>query len=94
MPYIKKHERDMFNDEIHQLAVKIKDYVKDDLRMTRPGCMNYCITKLLIEVYGKDLRYADYNEIHGMLNCAALEFYCTRTRKYEEICISKNGDLD
>jgi hypothetical protein len=94
MPYIKKYQRLLVDDEIKKLATTILGQVKgDDLRLARPGYMNYCITKLLLEVYGSTLRYADFNEIEGVLSCASKEFYRRGASPYEDSKIASEGDV-
>jgi hypothetical protein len=44
-------------------------------------------------VYGSQLRYADHNEVMGVLNCIALEFYRRKTAPYEDVKIAEEGDL-
>lgn len=88
MPYIGRKDRPQYQELIESLA-KI---IPAD-RMQRPGHMNYIVSLLIEKVYGKELRYADHNEVIGVLNCIALEFYRRKTAPYEEIKIEEEGDL-
>ena len=89
MPYIARKDRAQYQDPIKQLAV----LVPAD-RTIRPGHINYVVSLLLEKVYGKKLRYADHNEVIGVLNCIAAEFYRRKTAPYEDIKIGDEGDLD
>jgi hypothetical protein len=94
MPYIKQYERGIFDEDVKKLASKIKSQLKnEDIRLLRPGYLNYCITKLLLEVYGRDSRYADYNEMVGMLECCKQELYRVQAAPYEDIKSKENGKV-
>ncbi len=88
MPYIARKDRQQYQDILNSLA----QMVPQD-RMLRPGHMNYIISLLIEKVYGKDLRYADHNEVVGFLQCIALEFYRRKTAPYEDKKIEEEGDL-
>lgn len=89
MPYIPTKDRGQYQNAINELAALIPED-----RMARPGHMNYIISLLIERVYGQSLRYADHNEVVGMLNCVAEEFYRRKTAPYEDIKIESDGDLD
>jgi hypothetical protein len=55
--------------------------------------MNYTISKLIKDVYGKGLKYAQYNEIIGFLECCKLEFYRAQVGPYEEVKRKENGEV-
>ena len=93
MPYIKEYQRVIVEDEICRVANLIKHHTKEDPRLSRPGYLNYTITKLLLEVYGDNLRYADYNEIMGMLTCCMHELYRRGCAPYEDTKILSEGDV-
>lgn len=59
-----------------------------------PGELNYVITKL-IDQYLKEegLRYANINEVIGVLECAKLELYRRIAGPYEDKKIISNGDV-
>lgn len=88
MPYIKKQDREQYTELLNNLAAKVPQD-----RTMRPGHMNYIVSKLIDLVYGKEMRYADYNEVHGMLHCADLEFSRRRTSPYEDLKIEQEGDI-
>ncbi len=88
MPYIARKDRPQYQEIINELASRVP---KD--RMARPGHINYIVSLLIEKVYGKELRYADHNEVVGVLNCIALEFYRKKTAPYEDIKIKEEGDL-
>ena len=88
MPYIDSKDRPPYQDIIHELARLIPED-----RMLRPGHMNYVISLLFERVYGTDMRYADHNEVIGVLNCVAQEFYRRKTAPYEDEKIKSEGDL-
>jgi hypothetical protein len=88
MPYIGRKDRHQYQEILNSLAA----LVPQD-RMQRPGHINYIVSLLLEKVYGKELRYADHNEVIGVLNCIALEFYRRKTAPYEDVKIKEEGDL-
>ena len=88
MPYIGRKDRAQYQDLISSLA---KTIPAD--RMQRPGHINYIVSLLVEKVYGKEMRYADHNEVVGVLNCIALEFYRRKTSPYEDLKIKEEGDL-
>lgn len=88
MPYIKRSERAPYQRILDELAAMIPDD-----RMSRPGHMNYVVSLLIEKVYGKNLRYADHNEVMGFLNGVLQEFYRRKTAPYEDEKISEEGDL-
>ena len=90
MPYITKDDRSKLDSAIAALAERIREMNTPE---TRAGNLNYAITKLLKTVYGAKLRYADHNEIIGMLDCAKQEWYRRCTAPYEDEKIASNGDV-
>ena len=88
MPYIKQEERKQYQKIISKLATMIpKDH------NLRAGHFNYIVSLLLEKTYGKNIRYADHNEVIGVLNCIMLEFYRRKTAPYEDIKMKSEGDL-
>jgi hypothetical protein len=62
---------------------------------TTAGELNYSITKLLnqyLERRGTP-RYADWNEVIGVLECAKLEIYRRSIAPYEDHKMRENGDV-
>ncbi len=88
MPYIARKDRAQYQKAIAELA----KLVPPD-RMARPGHMNYVISLLIQRVYGESMRYADHNEVVGLLNCVQQEFYRRATAPYEDQKIAQEGDL-
>ena len=89
MPYIPKNDRAEYRELVQELARRVPDD-----RTLRPGHLNYVITSLLREAFGKEIRYADHNEIQGILSCVAAEYYRRSTVPYEDEKIKVEGDLD
>ena len=90
MPYITKEDRSKLDAAIATLAERIREISAPE---TRAGNLNYSITRMLKMVYGAKLRYADHNEIVGMLDCAKQEWYRRCTAPYEDEKITANGDV-
>ena len=88
MPYIKREERAQYQTLLTELSALIPED-----RMSRPGHLNYIISLLLDKVYGGQMRYADHNEVMGMLTGVQLEFYRRKTAPYEDEKITEEGDL-
>lgn len=88
MPYINRNERQQYQEILSRLAALIPAD-----RAKRPGHMNYAISLLINKVYGPALRYADHNEVVGLLNCVQQEFYRRFTAPYEDLKIEEQGDL-
>lgn len=88
MPYIKREQRGRYQSVVTELA----GLISAD-RMERPGHINYVVSLLLEKVYGKQLRYADHNEVIGVLSCIQQEFYRRKTAPYEDEKIESEGDL-
>jgi len=88
MPYIDRKSRAPYQPVIDELA----KLVPED-RTARPGHMNYIVSLLIDRVYGDEMRYADHNEVIGVLNCIALELYRRKTAPYEDEKIVEQGDL-
>ena len=51
------------------------------------------ISLLIDKVYGADMRYADHNEVMGVLTGVGAEFYRRKTAPYEDEKITSDGDL-
>ena len=89
MPYIPLKDRGQYIEAIETLA----RLVPED-RMARPGHLNYIVSMLIDRIYGPEMRYADHNEVMGVLHCVATEFYRRKTAPYEDEKIASDGDLD
>lgn len=88
MPYIKRQDRAQYQELIAKLAATIPQDPK-----ARAGHFNYVVSLLIEKTYGTKMRYADHNEVVGVLHCIALEFYRRKTAPYEDIKIQEEGDL-
>jgi hypothetical protein len=88
MPYIKKSDRAKYQNILNELSKLIP---QDP--MERPGHINYVVSLLIHKVYGERLRYAQHNEVVGVLNCIVEEFYRRKTAPYEDEKIESEGDL-
>lgn len=88
MPYVDNATRQLLDSSLDAVACRIAKMLS-----ARPGDMNYAISALIKKVYGTNLRYADYNEIIGVLEDAKLEFYRRRVGPYEDKKILEHGDL-
>ena len=88
MPYINREDRAKYQTILNELA----SLIPQD-RMQRPGHINYIVSLLIEKVYGRQMRYADHNEVVGVLNCISDEFYRRKTAPYEDEKIETEGDL-
>ena len=87
MPYIKKEDRGQYNGYIKNISNMVNKLPKD----AKSGHLNYIITKLLHMTI--PIRYNDYNNLIGMLECAKMELYRRKIAPYEDIKIEQNGDV-
>jgi hypothetical protein len=91
MPYIAAEVRPPYEELIKSLARTIREATEDHTK--RAGHLNYVVTRLLLDTYGRELLYWQHNEIIGMLECCKQEFYRRRTGPFEDIWLEKNGDV-
>lgn len=85
MPYIKKEDREKFKISATDIADKAEC----------AGDLNFAITVILhTYLKRKGIKYANINEIMGMMECAKLEFYRMISEPYEDLKIMENGDID
>jgi len=84
MPYIKKEDREKFDDDIKDLSSKIET----------EGELNYVITKLCFNwIKKKRLCYSVLNSVIGVLTCVIQEFYSRVVAPYEEEKVKENTDV-
>jgi hypothetical protein len=87
MPYIDKAQRKVLDPYIDALSGVIE--------IGNAGELNYVLTRLaarfLLNEGGLD--YARINEVAGVLQKVAAEFDARVTRPYEDLKITKNGDV-
>jgi len=88
MPYINRADRGKYQKLLSELAALVPTDAKE-----RPGNMNYVLSLLIHKVYGTKMRYADHNEVMGMLSGVNQEFYRRFTAPYEDKKIEEQGDL-
>lgn len=89
MPYIDKDKRQKYSTYIAGLVATLPE--SND---KAAGELNYVISKIMkeyVRTWGP--KYARYNMLLGMLDCAAKEFYAREVRPYEDKAIKKNGDI-
>ena len=65
MPYIAAEDRPQYEELIKSLAGTIREVTGDHTK--RAGHLNYVVTRLLLDTYGRELPYWQHNEIIGML---------------------------
>ncbi len=85
MPYIKLAARNRFENLLHQYLQTMP---------SDAGELNYLITKMCdmyIQVKGK--KYANLNEVIGVVECVKQEYYRRIVAPYEDQKISENGDV-
>ena len=84
MPYIKPDARHTFESHIQNLAADAEN----------AGDLNYIITKMLhLYIKKKGLRYANCNEVIGMLECCKIELYRKVVANYEDEKTKENGGV-
>lgn len=96
MPYIKQEKRNQIDpivDELHRILVNIK---LDDESANLEGCINYAVTRLLMQVYGnKDsTSYRSLNDALGVLDAIGKEYYRKVGAPYEDQKEFENGPVD
>jgi hypothetical protein len=91
MPYITLQKRKPLQDYIDVLADRIRSSHVND--KDRNGLMNYAISDLIRQVYGPNWRYADVNDVMGMLASAQAEFYRKVAAPYENQKEHENGSV-
>lgn len=86
MPYIKPEYRVLYDSAIGELLETLTiDHLAGDL--------NYVITNLCIGFVNDRENYATMNEVLGVLDAAAKEYYRRKVAPYEDEKIAQNGDL-
>lgn len=80
MPYINEEDRKALLEE-------------EGIFPTKPGELNFILTKLCLEYAGDAPGYETYNSIVGVLECCKLEFYRRAVAPYEDIKKETNGDV-
>ena len=83
MPYIPVGNRAPLEARIHELAEKIDT----------AGELNFAITYLCMRWLEETYKYADVNEVIGVLECVKQEFYRRIVVPYEEKKKEEHGDV-
>jgi hypothetical protein len=84
MPYIKQADRGRFIDPAKDIATKAEC----------AGDLNYAITAIChFYLKKKGIKYANVNEVIGMLDCCKMELYRKVGAPYEDVKIAENGDV-
>ncbi len=87
MPFIDKPSRDLYAPGIKSIVERLAAHPH------HKGDLTYIITEILHKAIGEHLRYSDYCDVIGILECAKLEFYAGRVHPYEEKKKIEHGDL-
>ena len=87
MPYIKKENREKWNDAVKEVQSIIESVSEDK----KEGELNYFFTSVLKKIYKPS--YFNYNRIIGLLECIKQEFYRRDVSSYEDEKIKENGDV-
>ena len=87
MPYIKRERRKELDAAIDELSDKLLMYGYENM-----GDYNYVVSKLIHEyIIAVGLRYKNFNDIVGMLECCKAEFIRTVVSPYEDEKLISNG---
>lgn len=84
MPYIKPEARPQFDRLLHTLARRIAD---------DPGYLNYCLTRLVNEMWQTRESYKTIALVTGVLRGVEQEFHDRIVRPYEDKKRDENGDV-
>ena len=89
MPYVSQDVRDKYAGALSELF----DMLGYKTPLT-PGELNYVITEvILLYLKQKGLSYTICNEVLGVLDAVAREFYRRKVAPYEDEKIVQNGDV-
>jgi hypothetical protein len=89
MPYIKVQGRIKFDAPSCEDPMEWIGSVADNA-----GDLNFAVTSILkAYLHKKGECYATHNEIMGMLDCCAKEWYRRKVAPYEDQKIKENGDV-
>ncbi len=89
MPYIPEDQRVQYADGLDNLLQCLKACSEEELG----GHLNYCVSKLAMELFSQERRYHRINTINGALLSAQQEFARRHVGPYEDHKIIENGDL-
>ena len=88
MPYISSHIRKTIDPQLKLLLERSKN--------ASVGELNYIVTRICdawLNAHALGPKYADFNAILGVLECAKLELYRQLVAPYEDEKRSVNGDV-
>ena len=91
MPYIKKEQREIVDEQIKALVEAMNNI--PDFANNRAGIFNYVVTKIVLSLMDDQPKYDRINELIGALECCKLEFYRRLPSKYESYKAQLNGDV-
>lgn len=83
MPYIAAGNRAPLERRLREAADQIET----------AGELNFAITYLCTRWMEDEFKYADLNELIGVLECAKLEFYRRVCAPYEDAKMEEHGDV-
>lgn len=89
MPYIRQVDRDPIDSAIDALIGQLK------ANNATPGMLNYTITRILtgVAIPEDGLRYANINNMIGVLGCVSHELYRRLGAPYENQACYTHGDV-
>lgn len=94
MPYIKKEERERYNQAIDKITTLLLDkFPADNNRHFQVGDLNYIISSIVWALFDANVSYTRGNELVGVLECVKQEFIRRKLNIYEDLKIKENGDL-
>lgn len=94
MPYIRKEERERYDETIDKITTLLLDkFPGDNSRYFQVGDLNYIISSIVWELFDANVSYTRGNELVGVLECVKQEFIRRKLNNYEDLKIKENGDL-
>lgn len=87
MPFIDQASRALYAPGIKAIVDRVPAHPH------HKGDLTYVITEILHKAMGENLRYSDYADVIGILECAKLEFYAGRVHPYELKKKLESGDI-
>lgn len=91
MPYVNVDDRALVDYSVRTLADKVNGrYI--DRPLERAGVLNYCITRLALQLFPQR-KYWMLALVVGVFITCALEFYRRRVAPYEDHKSKENGDV-
>ena len=87
MPYIKPTRRELFDNEIEALQTKLLENRAEE------GDYNYVITRIIMTIVAKEIRYNLIVKMTGVLKNVSSEIYRRIASTYENMTMTKNTDI-